>query len=109
MRNENNKLILEKTLEEIILEFKQEKSSSKSVQKRVKENIELVNYLRQNLYDEKIRAIYSIFNTNIKELYEQYLESKFFEEAIVELKKEYNAEYINKYINSAKDLINYFR
>ena len=73
MRKENNKLILEKTLEEIILEFKQEKSSSKSIQKRVKENIELVNYLKQNLYDEKIRRIYSIFNTNIKELYEQYI------------------------------------
>lgn len=105
----NNKLMLEKTLEEIIIENKNNNSKAKKKQSKSKNNLDLLDYLKENLNNKRIRKIYKIFNTNIKDLYNEYLKSEQFEESIVKLKEEGNySSYIQDYINKAKNFINYF-
>lgn len=109
----SNKLMLEKTLEEIIIGYKEKKDNPEkknSIEKK-KNNIELLNYLKSkdNADNKIIQKIYYAFNTKIKELFKEYLKSKQFEESIIKLREDGNyLDYIKEYIDKAKDFINYF-
>ena len=99
--------MLEKTLEEIILENKEENS------KKYENNKNLLTYLKEkdknDLINNKKIRIYNIFNTTIKQLFNEYLTSKEFDKSILKLKEEGNyTEYIKEYINHAKDFVNFF-
>ena len=77
-KNEN-KIIINKTLKEIILDNKE------------------------------IGKIYNIFNQTFQNLFSEYLESKEFKNSIIKLKEEGNYfDYIKDYIDKAKDFVNYF-
>lgn len=109
-KNEN-KLMLEKNLEEIILELKEYNSETKKGQEKIKNNIALIEYLKQenNSNNQNLKKIYNIFKTKIKVLFNEYLKSKKFEESIIKLKEEGNySEYIKEYIKKAENFINYF-
>ena len=104
---QKNKNMLEKTLEEIILENKEENS------KKYENNKNLLTYLKEkdknDLINNKKIRIYNIFNTTIKQLFNEYLTSKEFDKSILKLKEEGNyTEYIKEYINHAKDFVNFF-
>ena len=103
-----NKNMLEKTLEEIILEYKDEKS-----EKKYENNKNLLKYLKEkeknNAINNKKMRIYNIFNSTIKKLFNEYLTSKEFDKSLLKLKEEGNyVEYIKDYIYNAKDFVNYF-
>ena len=100
-----NKPIIDKTLEEIIYEYKDADI------KKYDNNEILLEHLKQedNLSDKNVERIYDIFNTTIRYLFNEYLTSKEFDESIKELdKKGNNVEYIQKYINKAKNFVNLF-
>jgi len=101
---EHNKHMLEKTLEEIIEEYKQDKSSKN------KNNIDLLEYLKENKNkNDKIKKIYDIFRTRIEQLFNEYLKSKEFENSIAKLEEEGNYfHYIKNYITRANKFIEYF-
>ena len=101
-----NKSMLNKTLEELIINFEKENGQEKSGN-----NLVLLRNLqrqyKENIY--KTQRIYNIFKVNIKELFNEYLKSDEFHKSIVRLKEEGNySEYIKDYINKAEDFVNYF-
>ena len=106
-----NKNMLEKTLEEVILEYKDEKDEKS--EKKYKNNKDLLTYLKKkeknNVINNKKMRIYKIFNSTIKKLFNEYLTSKEFDKSLLKLKEEGNyVEYIKDYIYNAKDFVNYF-
>ena len=106
-----NKSMLDKTLEQIILENSDDNSENDNNEDKNKNNLILLDFLKekenQNKY--KIRKIYNIFNTKIRELFNEYLKSDEFEQSIVKLKEEGNySEYIKDYIIKAEEFVNYF-
>jgi hypothetical protein len=106
-----NKSMLDKTLEQIILENSDDNSENDDNEDKNKNNLILLDFLKekenQNKY--KIRKIYNIFNTKIRELFNEYLKSDEFEQSIIRLKEEGNySEYIKDYIIKAEEFVNYF-
>jgi hypothetical protein len=106
-----NKSMLDKTLEQIILENSDDNSENENNEDKNKNNLILLDFLKekenQNKY--KIRKIYNIFNTKIRELFNEYLKSDEFEQSIIRLKEEGNySEYIKDYIIKAEEFVNYF-
>ena len=106
-----NKNMLEKTLEEVILEYKDEKDEKS--EKKYKNNKDLLTYLKKkeknNVINNKKMRIYKIFNSTIKKLFNEYLTSKEFDKSLLKLKEEGNyVEYIKDYIYNAKDFVYYF-
>jgi hypothetical protein len=106
-----NKSMLDKTLEQIILENSDDNSENDNNEDKNQNNLILIEFLKekenQNKY--KIRKIYNIFNTKIRELFNEYLKSDEFEQSIIRLKEEGNySEYIKDYIIKAEEFVNYF-
>ena len=100
-----NKSMIDKTLEEIIYEYKDTEI------KKYDNNEILLDYLKQedNLSDKNIERLYNIFNSTIRNIFNEYLTSKEFDQSINELdKKGNNVEYIQKYINKAQNFVNLF-
>ena len=59
---------------------------------------------------QKKNKLVCIFVTKIKDLYEEYINSEQFQKVIKKLSEEEKSyEYIYNYINTSKDLINYFK
>ena len=101
-KNEN-KIIINKTLKEIILDNKEDNSE------KCNNNIKLLEHLNLNKNNKEIGKIYNIFNQTFQNLFSEYLESKEFKNSIIKLKEEGNYfEYIKDYIDKAKDFVNYF-
>ena len=106
-----NKSMLNKTLEQIILENLDDNSKNENNQNKNKNNLELLDFLKEkgNKNNYKIKKIYNIFNTQIKELFHEYLKSNEFEESLKRLKEEGNySEYIKDYIIKDEEFVNYF-
>ena len=101
-KNEN-KIIINKTLKEIILDNKEDNSE------KCNNNIKLLEHLNINKNNKEIGKIYNIFNQTFENLFSEYLESKEFKNSIIKLKEEGNYfEYIKDYIDKSKDFVNYF-
>ena len=106
-----NKSMLDKTLEQIILENSDDNSENENNEDKNKNNLILLDFLKEkeNQNKCKIRKIYNIFNTKIRELFNEYLKSDEFEQSIIRLKEEGNySEYIKDYIIKAEEFVNYF-
>ena len=106
-----NKSMLNKTLEQIILENLDDNSKNENNQNKNKNNLDLLDFLKEkgNKNNYKIKKIYNIFNTQIKELFHEYLKSNEFEDSLKRLKEEGNySEYIKDYIIKAEEFVNYF-
>ena len=106
-----NKSMLDKTLEQIILENSDDNSENDNNEDKNQNNLILIEFLKEkeNQNKCKIRKIYNIFNTKIRELFNEYLKSDEFEQSIIRLKEEGNySEYIKDYIIKAEEFVNYF-
>ena len=97
MNKNENKLMLDKTLKNLLLEIN---NNNNFLEFFTNENeINKIIYMKIN----------NILNMNIKELFSEYLKSKEYEHSIKELKKEGNYfGYIKDYITLSKDFINYY-
>ena len=103
---EEIKLMLDKTLKEIINIYCIERNDEKS-----EKNLNLLKYLEEqkDKNNDKINKIYKIFQTKIKNLFNEYIHSEEFEQSLVKLKEEGNYfDYIKSYINEANNFINFF-
>ena len=103
---EEIKLMLDKTLKEIINIYCIERNDEKS-----EKNLNLLKYLevQKEKNNDKINKIYKIFQTKIKDLFNEYIHSEEFEQSLVKLKEEGNYfDYIKSYINEANNFINFF-
>ena len=103
---EEIKLMLDKTLKEIINIYCIERNDEKS-----EKNLNLLKYLedQKDKNNDKINKIYKIFQTKIKDLFNEYIHSEEFEQSLVKLKEEGNYfDYIKSYINEANNFINFF-
>ena len=103
---EEIKLMLDKTLKEIINIYCIERNDEKS-----EKNLNLLKYLevQKEKNNDKINKIYKIFQTKIKNLFNEYIHSEEFEQSLVKLKEEGNYfDYIKSYINEANNFINFF-
>ena len=112
-KEENNK-ILKMTLKEFILYrpfdiYKQKEGKKEKVIENWKKNKELLEFLENNK-DICIKFnLDNILNTSMKDIYNEYLISDEFQKSIEELKDEGNYyEYIKKYMNTAKNLVDYY-
>ena len=78
--------------------------------KKFNKNLEVIKYLEDNEEISKKVNFEKIKNMKFRELFDEYLKSKEFEDDIMKLKKEDNEsqEYINEYIIKASNFINYF-
>ena len=106
-----NKLMLDKTLKEIIIYSIADISDTDKKKEKYEKNIDLLKYLDEEKAknNKNINKIYNIFQTKIKDLFNEYLKSEEFEQSIIQLKKEGNYfEYIKAYINVADNFINFF-
>ena len=109
---EKNKTFFGKKLKQILSE-KPKFIDKSSIESNWKNNKELVEYL-ENSGD---KYFMEILNMSLEELYYDYLGSREFENAILELqnggkgekkKTKYYDDYITNYINVANNLINYY-
>ena len=103
---EEIKLMLDKTLKEIINIYCIERNDEKS-----EKNLNLLKYLEEqkDKNNDKINKIYKIFQTKIKDLFNEYIHSEEFEQSLIKLKEEGNYfDYIKSYINEANNFINFF-
>lgn len=105
-----NKSMLNKTLEQIILENADDNYDNENNQDKNKNNLNLLDFLKEKgNINNKIKKIYNIFKTQIRELFNEYLKSNEFEESLKRLKEEGNySEYIQDYIIKAEEFVNYF-
>ena len=106
-----NKPMLNKTLEEIIIENKVNNSEKEETKNKYHKNLNLLAYLKQldNLNKKEIKDIYKIFNISIKDLFNEYLKSNEFKDHINEIKtKEKNEEYVKMYTNHAGKFVEYY-
>ena len=98
-----NKEMLDKTLEQIIISFKKYNSE------KDKKNCELLKYLKENINNIKIKKLYDVFSTRIEKLFTEYLNSEEFEKSVSRLKDEGNySQYIENYISLANNFVEYF-
>ena len=102
--------MLEKTLKELIIYSIGNISDTDKKKDKYVKNIDLLNYLdKEKDNNNNINKIYNIFQTKIKDLFNEYLKSEEFEQSIILLKKEGNySEYIKSYIYEADNFINFF-
>ena len=109
-KNQLNKLMLDKTLKELIIYSIANISDTDKKKEKYEKNIDLLNYLdKEKDNNNNINKIYNIFQTKIKDLFNEYLKSEEFEQSIILLKKEGNySEYIKSYIYEADNFINFF-
>ena len=109
-KNQLNKLMLDKTLKELIIYSIGNISDTDKKKDKYEKNIDLLNYLdKEKDNNNNINKIYNIFQTKIKDLFNEYLKSEEFEQSIILLKKEGNySEYIKSYIYEADNFINFF-
>ena len=103
-----NKYLFEKTLKEIIKEKPKvkDKENAKKKEDKWRQNIKLIEELEES-GDEDFKHI---FELNIEELFNEYLDSKEFEESIYDLRrKKFYFDYIQNYIQIAENLVNYYK
>ena len=103
-----NKYLFEKTLKEIIKEKPKvkDKENAKKKEDKWRQNIKLIEELEES-GDEDFKHI---FEMNIEELFNEYLDSKEFEESIYDLRrKKFYFDYIQNYIQIAENLVNYYK
>ena len=103
-----NKHLFEKTLKEIIKEKPKvkDKENAKKKEDKWRQNIKLIEELEES-GDEDFKHI---FEMNIEELFNEYLDSKEFEESIYDLRrKKFYFDYIQNYIQIAENLVNYYK
>ena len=103
-----NKYLFEKTLKEIIKEKPKvkDKENAKKKEDKWRQNIKLIEELEES-GDEDLKHI---FEMNIEELFNEYLDSKEFEESIYDLRrKKFYFDYIQNYIQIAENLVNYYK
>ena len=103
-----NKYLFEKTLKEIIKEKPKvkDKEKAKKTEDKWRQNIKLIEELEES-GDEDFKHI---FELNIEELFNEYLDSKEFEESIYDLRrKKFYFDYIQNYIQIAENLVNYYK
>ena len=105
-----NRGILDKALEEVLsMKFnKGQKNERKADLKKYKCNNSVINYLEKNeIISEK--SNYNCYkNMKYKEIYDEYLNSREFEENIIKIIEEENEEYAKKYIELALHLNDFF-
>ena len=111
---EENCKILKMTLKEFILYrpfdiYPQKEGKKEKDIENWKKNKELLEFLENNK-DIYIKFnLDNILNTSMKDIYNEYLISDEFQKSIEELKDEGNYyEYIKKYMNTAKNLVDYY-
>ena len=108
-KNQLNKLMLDKTLKELIIYSITNIPNTDKKKEKYEKNIDLLNYLDKEKDNNNINKIYNIFQTKIRDLFNEYLKSEEFEQSIILLKKEGNySEYIKSYIYEADNFINFF-
>ena len=103
-----NKYLFEKTLKEIIKEKPKvkDKENAKKKEDKWRQNIKLIEELEES-GDEDFKHI---FEMNMEELFNEYLDSKEFEESIYDLRrKKFYFDYIQNYIQIAENLVNYYK
>ena len=103
-----NKYLFEKTLKEIIKEKPKvkDKENAKKKEDKRRQNIKLIEELEES-GDEDLKHI---FEMNMEELFNEYLDSKEFEESIYDLRrKKFYFDYIQNYIQIAENLVNYYK
>ena len=103
-----NKYLFEKTLKEIIKEKPKvkDKENAKKKEDKWRQNIKLIEEL-EGSGDEDFKHI---FEMNMEELFNEYLDSKEFEESIYDLRrKKFYFDYIQNYIQIAENLVNYYK
>ena len=103
-----NKYLFEKTLKEIIKEKPKvkDKENAKKKEDKWRQNIKLIEELEES-GDEDFKHI---FELNIEELFNEYLDSKEFEKSIYDLRrKKFYFDYIQNYIQIAENLVNYYK
>ena len=103
-----NKHLFEKTLKEIIKEKPKvkDKEKAKKTEDKWRQNIKLIEELEES-GDEDLKRV---FEMNIEELFNEYLDSKEFEESIYDLRrKKFYFDYIQNYIQIAENLVNYYK
>ena len=106
----NNEHIFAKTLKEIIEEKPKvkEKGMTQKMEEKWKQNKKLIEELEES-GDEYFNQI---FQMNMEELFNEYLQSKEFEDSIYDLKngtKNFYFDYIKNYIRVAKNFINFYK
>lgn len=102
-----NKKVMEMTLKEMILDKSFELFSKKKEkdEKIWQKNKKIIDYIENNL-DKNINLI---LNTNMKDLYKEYLNSDEFANSIKELKEEGKYfDYIKNYIQVANHYVEYY-
>ena len=117
----NNNNILNMTLKELMLTNFLDKSMGKTFlrkrdrnsdlkKERIKyaKNVKIINYLEKNPKISKKANFNIIQKMTVTSLFNEYLESKEFEENIIKLKEKEDDEYIKDYIIKAYDFIKYF-
>ena len=103
-----NKYLFEKTLKEIIKEKPKvkDKENAKKKEDKWRQNIKPIEELEES-GDEDFKHI---FEMNMEELFNEYLDSKEFEESIYDLRrKKFYFDYIQNYIQIAENLVNYYK
>ena len=75
---------------------------------KYKKNKEVLEYLKKNSEICKKSKFDIIGNMTFEELYKEYLESKEFEDEIVDLKKNENDKYVKDFIIKAISLMKFF-
>ena len=103
-----NKYLFEKTLKEIIKEKPKvkDKENAKKKEDKWRQNIKLIEESEES-GDEDFKHI---FEMNMEELFNEYLDSKEFEESIYDLRrKKFYFDYIQNYIQIAENLVNYYK
>ena len=72
------------------------------------QNISVLNTLKRN--PKKYKKKFNFFNVTYYELFNEYLDSKEFEESIYDLRrKKFYFDYIQNYIQIAENLVNYYK
>ena len=106
-KNRNN---IHLTLEEILSkDFCIGKVAKKSTINKYRHNVSVLQYLEKNKEISK-KSNFNIFkDMKYHEIYEEYLNSKEFENEISKLREKETEKYINKYINKAQNLIEFFK
>ena len=91
-------------------EFKKEgNSDDKSSKSKFNKNIKILEYLKKNPNISKKSGFDLIKNMKYKDILNNYFNSKQFEDSIIQLKEENESpEYILRYINKAKNFVNFY-
>ena len=104
-----NTINMDLTLEEIFSKnFCCGKDVKESTISKYWHNVSVLKYLEKNKEISKKSNFNIIKDMKYHEIYEEYLNSKEFEKEISRLKKKETDKYIRRYINKAKNLLDFF-